>query len=156
MHFRCHGVTKREFRWHKRRSFPIPLTDPIPPEVVRTRACWASGLATLCCIFLCNYIVFAVLSRWSQAENTMCGLLLRTIRKSNAATDCLMFFSWSLPRGRSKHNHHIIICHCTATAESHIYYNQTFTGSLTPYRKHPSYFQLTSRTSKSWQCNDTL
>ena len=29
MHFRCHDVTKREFRWHKRRSFQIPLTGPI-------------------------------------------------------------------------------------------------------------------------------
>ena len=29
MHFRCHDVTMREFRRHKRRLFPIPLTGPI-------------------------------------------------------------------------------------------------------------------------------
>ena len=28
MHFRFHDVTKREFRWHNRRSFQIPITGP--------------------------------------------------------------------------------------------------------------------------------
>ena len=67
MHFRCHDVTKREFRRHKRRSLPIPLTDPMNKanigvgQKVHPASRLGGGAAALCPRFrrLC-YALYAV------------------------------------------------------------------------------------------------
>ena len=56
MHFRCHDVTKREFCWRNRRSFPISLTGPIMGLCLRQTAYMRSIGAQLLALLLIEAI----------------------------------------------------------------------------------------------------